>query len=73
MIQLLSDCFMQAIVQSNVVSLRQYIRAGFELNRPGASLLPDGNSYLHWATMYATESVVRLLVESGAEVNCINK
>ncbi len=71
--QLLSDCFMQSIVQINLQSIRQYLRSGFELNNVGESHLPDGNTYLHWAVMYANEPVVRLLLENGANVNVTNK
>lgn len=70
--QLLSDCFMQAIVQNNLVSLGQYLHAGFDVNSSETSL-PDKCSYLHWACMFANEPVVRLLLENGADVNCANK
>ena len=74
MVHLVSDCFMQAIVQANVAMIKQYLRAGFDLNAPSsASSLPDANSYLHWAAMYANDSVVRLLIEHGAHVNAVNK
>ena len=68
--QLLNDAFMQAVVQCNIRSLRQYVQAGFDVN--AAEVLPDGNTYLHWAVMYGNEPVVRLLLESGARVNAIN-
>ncbi len=71
--QLLSDCFMQSIVQVNIQSIRQYLRSGFELNNIDEARLPDGNTYLHWAVMYANEPVVRLLLENGANVNVTNK
>ena len=74
--QLLSDCFMQSIVQLNIQSIRQFLRSGFDLNNSslnGETRLPDSNSYLHWAVMYANEPVVRLLVENGAFVNAQNK
>ena len=77
--QLLNDCFMQAIVQLNEHSIRQFLRSGFDLNRDSSSSLagdqrlPDGNTYLHWAVMYANEPVVRLLLENGADVNATNK
>lgn len=71
--QLVSDCFMQSIVQANVASLEQYLRAGFELNPGGRLVLPDANSYLHWAVMYANEPVVRLLLDNGASVTAVNK
>lgn len=72
--QLVSDCFMQSIVQANSSNVRQYLSAGFELNPPESSCsLPDKNSYLHWAAMYADEAIVRLLLENGALVNSINK
>lgn len=70
--QLVSDCFMQSIVQANSSSVRQYLSAGFELNPPESSL-PDNNSYLHWAAIYADEAIVRLLLENGALVNSANK
>lgn len=74
-IQLVSDCFMQSIVQGNLTALRQYISAGFQLNVADSTglSLPDNNSYLHWAVMYSNEAVVRLLLENGAHVNSVNK
>lgn len=75
MMQLLSGCFMQAIVQINIHSLNLFLSAGFELNVADKKVisLPDENSYLHWAVMYANEPVVRLLLENGANVNVQNK
>jgi hypothetical protein len=83
MLQLLSDSFMQALVQNNLMSIRQYIAAGFDLNlnnnnnnSSGSNMrisIPDNNSYLHWACMYSSESVIRLLLESGASVKAVNK
>ncbi len=75
MMQLLSGCFMQAIVQTNIHSLNLFLSAGFELNIADKKVvsLPDENSYLHWAVMYANEPVVRLLLENGANVNVQNK
>lgn len=71
MLQLLGDSFMQALVQNNLASIRQFIQAGFDFNQQ--SFLPDQNSYLHWACMYSCESVIRLLLESGANVRAVNK
>ena len=68
--QLLNDSFMQAIVQNNLTSLNQFLTSGFELN---SSCLPDGNTFLHWAAMYSTEPVVRVLLEHGSDVNGVNK
>jgi hypothetical protein len=75
MLQLLSDSFMQSIVQNNLLSVRQYLRGGFDLNNNlnHKIHLPDKNTYLHWACMYANENVVRLLLENGADVNSVNK
>lgn len=74
MIQLVSDCFMQSIAQSNLTTVRQFLSAGFDLNLPESSLsLPDNNSYLHWAVMYSSEPIVRLLLENGAKINSQNK
>ncbi|CAF0708130.1 unnamed protein product [Brachionus calyciflorus] len=70
--QLLSDSFMQSIVQNNLISLAHYLHAGFDVNNSSVSL-PDKNSYLHWACMFSNESVVRLLLENGAIINSINK
>lgn len=64
---------MQAIVQNDLNSLRQYLLAGFDLNQTTSVSLPDKNSFLHWACMYANEQVVRLLLENGTEVNSLNK
>ena len=72
MLQVLSDSFMQSIVQNNLNSVKQYLKAGFDAN--GASVvLPDDNSYLHWACMYSNEPIVRLLLDNGSLVNSVNK
>lgn len=74
MIQLVSDCFMQSIVQSNLTTVRQFLSAGFDLNiTESHCTLPDNNSYLHWAVMYSSEPIVRLLLENGAKINSLNK
>lgn len=74
MIQLVSDCFMQSIVQSNLTTVRQFLSAGFDLNlAESRCTLPDNNSYLHWAVMYSSEPIVRLLLENGAQINSLNK
>lgn len=71
--QVLSDCFMQLIVQNNLTSLKQFILSGFEINTKHESgCLPDNNSFLHWAALYSTEPIVRLLLENGADPNCLN-
>jgi len=70
--QLLNDSFMQAIAQNNLVILGQFLTSGFQLS--GAkNCLPDDNTYLHWAVMYSTEPIVRLLLEKGSDVNAVNK
>lgn len=84
--QLLSDCFMQSIVQNNIKIVRQYLTAGFDLNSTSQFAignnndnnkklisLPDNNTYLHWAVMYSSEPIVRLLLENGSNVNAVNK
>lgn len=72
--QLLSDCFMQSIVQNDERALRQFVESGLEVNiRDESVVLPDQNTYLHWAALYANESVVRYLLDNGAEVNATNK
>jgi hypothetical protein len=85
--QLLSDCFMQSIVQNNIRNVRQYLTAGFDLNSTSQIMignnnnnnnkkliiLPDNNTYLHWAVMYSSEPIVRLLLENGSNVNAVNK
>jgi hypothetical protein len=77
MLQLLSDSFMQSLVQNNTLSVRQYVQAGFDLNTNNVNgmriTIPDNNSYLHWACMYSNEAVIRLLLESGASVKAVNK
>jgi hypothetical protein len=77
MLQLLSDSFMQTLVQNNVASARQYVQAGFDLNTNNVNgmriSVPDNNSYLHWACMYSSEAIIRLLLESGASVKAVNK
>ncbi|RNA00697.1 hypothetical protein BpHYR1_010564, partial [Brachionus plicatilis] len=70
--QLFSDSFMQAIVQNNVISVKQYLKAGFDVNNKSV-ILPDDNSYLHWACMYSIEPIVRLLLDNGSLVNSVNK
>ncbi len=63
---------MQAIVQKNFSILEQFLTSGFQLI--GANkCLPDDNTYLHWAVMYSTEPIVRLLLEKGSDVNAVNK
>ena len=52
--QVLSDCFMQLIVQNNLASLKQFLSSGFEINLnedEDKHTLPDDNSYLHWAVL----------------------
>jgi hypothetical protein len=52
--QVLSDCFMQLIVQNNLTSLKQFLSSGFEINLnedEDKHSLPDNNSYLHWAVL----------------------
>lgn len=72
MLQVLSDSFMQSIVQNNLNSVKQFLKAGFDAN--GVSVvLPDDNSYLHWACMFSNESIVRLLLDNGSLVNSVNK
>ena len=74
MLQLLGDSFMQSLVQNNLLSVRQFLRGGLDLNATATRLnMPDQNSYLHWACMYSSEAVVRLLLESGASVRAVNK
>ena len=70
--QLLSDSFMQAIVMNNLNIIRQFLESGFQKNL-NKKCLPDENTYLHWAVMYSNESMVRLMLEHGAEVNAVNK
>jgi len=67
--QVLSDCFMQLIVQNNLNSLKLFISSGFEINDYDEITLPDNNTYLHWASLYSSEPIVRLLLENGAEPN----
>lgn len=70
--QVLSDSFMQAIVLNNKNSIKQYLKAGFDVNNRSV-ILPDDNSYLHWACMYSIEPIVRLLLDNGSMVNAVNK
>lgn len=74
--QVLSDCFMQLIVQNNLISLKQFLSSGFEINLNEDDFknitLPDNNTYLHWAALYSTEPIARLLLENGADPNRLN-
>lgn len=78
----------QAAREGDVMSARKLILQKYDVNaqdavrhaahRPGAALIDPprcqyGCTALHWACMVGSEPVARLLTESGAVINSVNK
>ncbi|CAG9532960.1 unnamed protein product [Cercopithifilaria johnstoni] len=61
---------LQAVAQSNLGRVCQMISAG--LNVDSIDAVDTGNTALHWAASYGNEDVVRILCQSGANVNALN-
>ncbi|EFO22843.1 hypothetical protein LOAG_05646 [Loa loa] len=61
---------LQAAAQSNLSRVCQMISAGVSVNSIDA--MDTGNTALHWAASYGNEDVVRMLCQSGANVNMLN-
>ncbi|MCP9264796.1 hypothetical protein DINM_022951 [Dirofilaria immitis] len=61
---------LQAVAQSNLGRVCQMISAGVSVDSIDAT--DTGNSALHWSASYGNEDVVRILCQSGANVNMLN-
>uniref|UniRef100_A0A158Q7M1 Eukaryotic translation initiation factor 3 subunit K n=1 Tax=Elaeophora elaphi TaxID=1147741 RepID=A0A158Q7M1_9BILA len=61
---------LQATAQSNLGRVCQMISAGVSVDSIDAT--DTGNTALHWAASYGNEDVVRILCQSGANVNALN-
>jgi ankyrin repeat protein len=69
--QILNDSLLQSIAQNNLTQIQQFIDSGINLNSTDGII--ENNSYLHWASLYSNESVVKLLLDNGSNVNIVNK
>uniref|UniRef100_A0A1I8EYT1 ANK_REP_REGION domain-containing protein n=1 Tax=Wuchereria bancrofti TaxID=6293 RepID=A0A1I8EYT1_WUCBA len=61
---------LQAVAQSNLGRVCQMISAGVSVDSIDA--VNTGNTALHWGASYGNEDVVRILCQSGANVNTLN-
>uniref|UniRef100_A0A915PNC0 ANK_REP_REGION domain-containing protein n=1 Tax=Setaria digitata TaxID=48799 RepID=A0A915PNC0_9BILA len=61
---------LHAAAQSNLGRMCQMISSGVSVNSIDA--VDSGNTVLHWAASYGNEDVVRVLCQSGANVNTLN-
>ncbi|OZC09815.1 ankyrin repeat protein [Onchocerca flexuosa] len=61
---------LQAVAQSNLGRVCQMISAGVSVDSIDAT--DTSNTALHWSASYGNEDVVRILCQSGANVNMLN-
>ncbi|VIO98184.1 Uncharacterized protein BM_BM5811 [Brugia malayi] len=61
---------LQAVAQSNLGRVCQMISAGVSVD--SIDTVSTGNTALHWGASYGNEDVVRILCQSGANINTLN-
>ena len=69
----LEDELFDAIEEQNISKISKLIEAGCDLNRNNGASFEEGITFLMVASVSGNLNVVKLLVESGANVNAVSK
>ena len=64
----MADDFLEAAKDKNIELIRQYIKAGFDVNYRSPA---DGTTALYWASCVGSVAICKLLLDSGADVNAV--